>query len=168
MSKKRFGPPITRYVYDDSNFDSASIPSETDSMASTLTPDDLQQWLQRTSLASSQKAEHSRVGLAGNLFETSLQLITSLLELARERNLIPGHIIRNCQNEIERYHLWGDGFGVADGDLDALLAKSSELRVAVISLLHKIGSVVSHGELIPLGSTGCQSCPKHARILYVA
>lgn len=119
-------------------------------MASALTPDDLQRWVQRTSLASSQKAQHSRVGLAGNLFETSLQLIISLLELAKERKLIPSHIIRSCQNEVERYHLWGDGFGVADGDLDALLAKSSELRFNVISLLHRIGSVVSQGEMISL------------------
>lgn len=115
-------------------------------MASTLTRNDLQQWLQKTSYASSQKPENIRVGLAGDLFETSLQLITSLLELAKEKDLIPSQIIRSCRNEIERYHLWGDGFGVAEGDLDILLDKSSDLKVNVISLLHKVGSVVSHGK----------------------
>lgn len=79
----------------------------------------------------------SPLGLAGSLFETILNLCTSISQqLARTR------CSRRLHSELERYFLWGDGFSASQGYLDEILAKSTELRQAVLSSLYELGKVV--------------------------
>ncbi|KAL6363045.1 hypothetical protein LRP88_02446 [Fusarium phalaenopsidis] len=49
---------------------------------------------------------------------------------------------RMAQNELERFLLWCQGLGVADGRLDEVLSQSTELHHQVLSLLLRLGTAV--------------------------
>jgi hypothetical protein len=103
---------------------------------------DLELWLEESS-AVDQKISLERQGLVKKLFEASFKLLASLLEAARQSDNVTSRDERQCQNELERLFLWGDGFGAADGSLDDSLEKSTDLKMNVILLLSELGRIVT-------------------------
>jgi hypothetical protein len=103
---------------------------------------DLQLWLEQSS-DGSQPISLWRHGLAGNLFEATCRLLSSLQEAAEVSDKVTLEAKQQCQNEIERLFLWGDGFGAGDGSLDDVLDKSTELKTSVLSLLSELGEVTT-------------------------
>ena len=90
-----------------------------------------------------QKISLERQRLVKKLFEASFKLLTSLLEAARQSDNVTSRDERQCQNELERLFLWGDGFGAANGSLDDSLDKSTDLKMNIILLLSKLGRTVT-------------------------
>lgn len=103
---------------------------------------DLELWLEESS-AVDQKISLERQRLVKELFEASFKLLASLLKAARQSDNVTSRDERQCQNELERLFLWGDGFGAADGSLDDSLDKSTDLKMNVILLLSELGRIVT-------------------------
>ncbi|KPM36582.1 Serine/threonine-protein kinase hal4 [Neonectria ditissima] len=111
---------------------------------SQLTREDVESWLPNPSPVNT-------FGLVGQLFAT----IDGLL-LVLPRNLSANgdtQIAKKCQNEQERFFLWGQGLAVDSGKLDELLDTSTELRLRVLSLLFTLGNVVHRAMLRQQGSS---------------
>ncbi|RDW57643.1 hypothetical protein BP6252_13725 [Coleophoma cylindrospora] len=119
----------------------ATVPARKRSVLVTSEPE-LERWLEESG-AVSQNTSIVRQGLVGRLFEASYELLTSLLHSAKKQHSIAAGDMRQCQNELERLFLWGDGFGASDGSLDDILHKSTELKINVLSLLSEIAKIVS-------------------------
>jgi hypothetical protein len=101
-------------------------------------------------------------GLAGSLFDAILKLSTMAgRRVSRSTKL---------RKELERLFLWGDSFSASSGRLDEILAKSTELRQAVLSELYELGKVVKNDlvkatRLLPLSQDEKQTCLELNRLL---
>lgn len=79
-------------------------------------------------------------GFVAKLFATIKAAFASLAALLSRTSVDGGH--QRCQNELERFFLWGQGLSVVDGQLDEILAHSEELHFRVLSLLLRLGTVI--------------------------
>ncbi|KAK7421579.1 Serine/threonine-protein phosphatase PP1-gamma catalytic subunit [Neonectria punicea] len=100
---------------------------------SQLTREDVESWLPDPSPTST-------FGLVGQFFTS----INGLLIALPKGLSVSGdaQIAQKCQNEQERFFLWGQGLAVDTGRLDELLDTSTEHRLRVLSLLFTLGNVV--------------------------
>ncbi len=78
-------------------------------------------------------------GFIAKLFVTTRAAFASLAALFSQTNSDDRH---KCQNELERFFLWGQGLSVVDGHLDDILAHSEELHFRVLSLLLHLGTAI--------------------------
>ena len=76
----------------------------------------------------------SRLGLASNLFELILDLLTWLGQSSPQ-----GSTSTTAQREAERLLLWGDDVSASDGQLDDVLSRTAHLRQAVLTSIYGLG-----------------------------
>lgn len=84
-------------------------------------------------------ASKGSVGFVAKLSTSISRAIASLREVLFE---IQDEACPVCQNELERFLLWCQGVGVADGRLDDVLSRSKELHRQVLALLLRLGGSV--------------------------
>jgi hypothetical protein len=102
----------------------------------------VQTW-QRSSAAQKYPAE---LGIAGRLFQASVEQYSILLKAARNNSGFSSSIIKKMRSALGLFILWGDGFRVLDGELDANIQISPRLCTAVLSLLVSIAETVSQSQ----------------------
>jgi hypothetical protein len=82
----------------------------------------------------------NRPGFVAKLFATIKAAFASLAALLSGTSVDDRY--QRCQNELERFFLWGQGLSVDNGQLDEILAHSEELHFRVLSLLLRLGTVI--------------------------
>lgn len=94
-----------------------------------------------------ESAEHhdfgDKIGLAARLFQASVDDYTTSLKCAKSNKTIPLPVFKKIKSDFNSFLLWGHGFGATNGDLDALLQTSRELRQSVLSFLILIAQTAS-------------------------
>ena len=85
-------------------------------------------------------ASSSEVGLAGDLFESCLELLLALFKMLHQSNIL-SELQDSClHKQLERLLLWGDGFSPAKGEMDFILSTpdGSSLIPLILHLLQAI------------------------------
>jgi hypothetical protein len=98
-----------------------------------LSREDVEIWLP-------EPTSSKNAGFVAKLFATIKAAFASLAPLFSGTSVGGGH--QRCQNELERFFLWGHGLSVVDGQLDETLVNSKELYFRVLSLLLRLGTVI--------------------------
>ncbi|KAM6528939.1 Serine/threonine-protein phosphatase PP1-gamma catalytic subunit [Fusarium falciforme] len=81
-------------------------------------------------------------GTAGFVAKLSTVISKAIASLRAILTGLQDEASRTCQNELERFLLWCQGLGVADGRLDEVLSRSKELHRQVLSLLLRLGTAL--------------------------
>ena len=86
-------------------------------------------------------ASSSEVGLAGDLFESCLELFLALFKSLHQSNILSKLQVSCLHKQLERLLLWGDGFSPAKGEQDFILSTpdGSSLIPLILHLLQAIG-----------------------------
>jgi hypothetical protein len=84
----------------------------------------------------------NRLGLAGRLFETCLNLLAELIK-GPAKDCLELDAYQHLQAQAQRFSLWGDGFGAYDGGLDDILGHSNHLRKTILYFLSAFGGALA-------------------------
>jgi hypothetical protein len=85
-----------------------------------------------------QQDDQLGLGLATNLFDTSVAAFAALLRvLAEDRARLEenSNLYEVLRNEFQRFYMWNDGFSTNSGELDRILSCSKNLRATVLALM---------------------------------
>ena len=108
----------------------------------------MQNWL---GTADSKNPTPVNQGVADKLFESSYSLLSALIKMAF--NSSARDLAKACQNQLQRFFLWGDGFGARAGELHLTISRSERHSTYILSVLFEIARIVSHGTSIGHFST---------------
>lgn len=81
--------------------------------------------------------QSSEIGFIGELFNACIRALATLVANCDAPEMKP-----RIQEERGRLALWGDGFGVYEGELDRLLETSDHLKESTVVLLVSIASTI--------------------------
>jgi hypothetical protein len=98
-----------------------------------LSRQDVERWL-------TDPTPSNHPGFVAKLYVTTRAAFVSLAGLFSQGHVDDRH--KRCQNELERFFLWGQGLSIVDGHLDDILAHSEELHFRVLSLLLRLGTLI--------------------------
>ncbi|KAF2142612.1 uncharacterized protein K452DRAFT_270397 [Aplosporella prunicola CBS 121167] len=104
------------------------------------------------------------LGIIGSLFEACIVLFRLALGRARQEPAVSSNY-RSLDDSFAALFFWGDGFGVARGELDTKLQQCGELREATLSLLLAIGTLLSQGLIhLVAGKLACDDMLRKSNI----
>ncbi|KAI8725586.1 Serine/threonine-protein phosphatase [Fusarium sp. LHS14.1] len=81
-------------------------------------------------------------GTTGFVAKLSTTISKAIASLKAILSGLQDEACRTCQNELERFLLWCQGLGVADGRLEEVLSRSKNLHRQVLSLLLRLGTAL--------------------------
>ena len=101
-------------------------------------------------MSSTAAIRSSEVGLAGDLFESSLELFSVLFKALHQSKVLSKFQDRCLHKQLEKFLLWGDSFSPAKGELDSILTSPDglSLNTLILQLLRAIGKELVRSRLL--------------------